>query len=69
MFASLLDMNIFLYIILLILDLIQGIVFCILVYTDAKNRDMNATNMVLLVIFLGPIGGLIYLVLRRKYEL
>jgi bacteriorhodopsin len=63
------DYRFIMFIISWIFYLVEVIVVCTLVYTDAKQRDMNATNMLLLVIFLGPIGGLIYLVLRRNYEL
>jgi hypothetical protein len=47
---------------------LNEIILAILIYTDAKKRDMNATNMLLLVLFLGAIGGIIYLFIRRNYE-
>lgn len=45
--------------------LIIGILIAVWVYKDAKRRDMSAGPWVLLVIFTGLIGLIIYLVVRR----
>jgi hypothetical protein len=43
---------------------IIGLLLAIWVYKDAKKRDMNAAVWLLIVLLTGPIGCIIYLVVR-----
>ena len=51
-------------IILVIVFYVIALLIAIWVYKDAKKRDMNAAVWLLIVLVTGPIGCIIYLVVR-----
>jgi hypothetical protein len=62
--AALLGGFILMIIILVIVVLVIFLLIAIWVYKDAKKRDMNAAVWLLIVLLTGPIGCIIYLVVR-----
>ncbi len=48
-----------------IIAIIYNLIFCFIVYYDAKARNLNE-NYWLLIFFLGGIGGLIYYLVASK---
>ena len=51
--------------ILIIVFYVVGILIAIWVYRDAKDRDMNETVWLLIVLLTGCIGCIIYLIVRK----
>lgn len=46
--------------------LVLGIALCIWVYRDAQDRGMDATLWLIVVLFAGPLGLILYLLLRSE---
>ena len=55
---------ILIYVIVVLVACVIFLLITIWVYKDAKKRDMNAAVWLLIVLVTGPIGCIIYLVVR-----
>jgi len=55
---------ILIYVIVILVACVIFFLIAIWVYKDAKKRDMNAAVWLLIVLVTGPIGCIIYLVVR-----